>query len=186
MLWTSKGIKNNQALLKPQQPLRERRPRHWQPKHIGHTNHKNSGLGKHISENSPKKTFFFFFGGGGAPLMWKFECWRIKVSAELPWRDPPAEWCLSLCPPGSETGQGTRHIQTGYQSLPLRHNMEVQKKYFNMFGFEKRLKMCLKKDTFPSWSSVWYFCSNLLRSSELTVSSNTVSISNQIAMSADI
>lgn len=31
---------------------------------------------------------------------------------------PPTEWCLSWCLLGSETAQGTKHIQIGTQSLP--------------------------------------------------------------------
>ena len=34
------------------------------------------------------------------------------------WTGLPTEWCLSWCLLGSETAQGTKHIQTGTQSSP--------------------------------------------------------------------
>ena len=42
------------------------------------------------------------------------------------WIDPPTEWCLSWCPLGSETALGTKHIQTGTQSLPYMKEVYIQ------------------------------------------------------------
>ena len=45
---------------------------------------------------------------------------------------PPTEWCLSWCLLGSETAQGTKHIQTGTQSSPCM-------KEWNIFIWEEAL-----------------------------------------------
>ena len=108
----------------------------------------------------------------------------------LPWRGPRARWCLFWCRQDSGTWPGTRHTRTEIQNSPnmgkLFEEFEASTSDLNIWYWTSMyhckfvhwtFRFGVWTVTFPSCSSVWYFCSNLLRSSELTVSSNTVSIS---------